>query len=112
MLSLCRLTPRFAELSDYCYHSHTEQQVIAFMRGDEYLFAFNFSPTESYTDYLIEGVPAGQYELLLDSDAVACGGFGRINASVLHHTRATAEGGTELRLYLPSRSAQVYQRKP
>ena len=48
---------------------------------------------------------------LIDSDAVACGGFGRIDASVTHHTRTTAEGGTELRLYLPSRSAQVYQRK-
>lgn len=112
MLSLCGLTPRFAELSDYCYHSHTERQVIVFMRGDEYLFAFNFSPTESYVDYPIEGVPAGQYALLLDSDAVACGGFGRIDASVTHHTRTTAEGGTELRLYLPSRSAQVYCHKP
>ena len=61
--------------------------------------------------YPIEGVPAGQYALLLDSDAVACGGFGRIDARVTHHTRTTAEGGTELRLYLPSRSAQVYQRR-
>ena len=112
MLALCQLEPCFAELPDYCYHSHTERQVIAFMRGDALLFTFNYSPTESYCDYAIEGVPTGQYELLLDSDAVACGGFGRIDSSVLHHTRSNAEGRTELRLYLPARSAQVYRRKP
>ena len=112
MLALCQLEPCFAELPDYCYHSHTERQVIAFMRGDALLFTFNYSPTESYCDYAIEGVPTGQYELLLDSDAVACGGFGRIDSSVRHHTRSNAEGRTELRLYLPARSAQVYRRKP
>ena len=112
MLALCQLEPCFAELPDYCYHSHTERQVIAFMRGDALLFTFNYSPTESYCDYAIEGVPTGQYELLLDSDAVACGGFGRIDSSVRHHSRSNAEGRTELRLYLPARSAQVYRRKP
>lgn len=112
MLALCQLEPCFAKLPDYCYHSHTERQVIAFMRGDALLFTFNYSPTESYCDYAIEGVPTGQYELLLDSDAVACGGFGRIDSSVRHHTRSNAEGRTELRLYLPARSAQVYRRKP
>ncbi len=112
MLALCQLEPCFAELPDYCYHSHTERQVIAFMRGDALLFTFNYSPTESYCDYAIEGVPTGQYELLLDSDAVACGGFGRIDSSVRHHTRNNAKGRTELRLYLPARSAQVYRRKP
>ena len=112
MLALCQLEPCFAELPDYCYHSHTERQVIAFMRGDALLFTFNYSPTESYCDYAIEGVPTGQYELLLDSDAVACGGFGRIDSSVRHHTCSNAEGRTELRLYLPARSAQVYRRKP
>ncbi|WP_297117259.1 alpha amylase C-terminal domain-containing protein [uncultured Porphyromonas sp.] len=112
MLALCQLEPCFAELPDYCYHSHTERQFIAFMRGDALLFTFNYSPTESYCDYAIEGVPTGQYELLLDSDAVACGGFGRIDSSVRHHTRSNAEGRTELRLYLPARSAQVYRRKP
>ena len=112
MLALCQLEPCFAKLPDYCYHSHTERQVIAFMRGDALLFTFNYSPTESYCDYAIEGVPTGQYELLLDSDAVACGGFGRIDSSVRHHTRSNVEGRTELRLYLPARSAQVYRRKP
>lgn len=111
MLALCSLEPRFAQLSDYCYHSHTARQTIVFMRGERLLFVFNFSPTESYTDYPIEGVPEGHYELLLDSDAIDCGGFGRINASVSHTTRPTAEERTELRLYLPSRSAQVYLRK-
>lgn len=111
MLSLYHLIPHFAELFDYRHRSHTGRQVIAFMRGDGHPFAFNSGPTENCTDYLIEGVPAGQYELPLDSDVVACGDFGRTDVSVLHHTRVTIEGGIELRLYLPSHSAQVYQRR-
>ena len=111
MLSLCRLEPAFANLSDYCYHSDASRQVIAFMRGEKLLFIFNFSPINSYPNYSIYGVPAGCYYLLLDSDDRNCGGLGRVDARVPHYSSPTAKGSTQLKLYLPSRSAQVYLRR-
>ena len=79
---------------------HNSDHVIAFERGG-LLFAFNFSPTESYTDYAI---PTGQdkpYDVLFTSDDWRYNGFGRIA-----HMRMPNEDG-HVKLYLPARTAMV-----
>ncbi len=79
---------------------HNTDHVIAFERGG-LLFAFNFSPTESYVDY---GIPVGTdkpYDVLFSSDDFCYNGYGRIA-----HMRMPNEGG-HLSLYLPARTAIV-----
>ncbi|WP_056928536.1 alpha amylase C-terminal domain-containing protein [Candidatus Symbiothrix dinenymphae] len=84
-------------------------QILAFRRGD-YVFAFNFNPEKSFTDYSFL-VPPGQYEMVLNSDNPAFGGFGRINADIAYHTAFdplyAGEKKEWLKLYLPVRTAVV-----
>ena len=52
---------------------HNERQLLAFVRG-EYLFAFNFSPVNSYTDLRVD-LPPGNYKHIMDTDMKIFGGF-------------------------------------
>ena len=72
------------------------------------VFAFNFNPEHSFDNYGF-AVPAGAYQVVLDSDAKEFGGFGRNDTSVRHLTRPEA-GADQLYLYLPSRTVQVLKK--
>lgn len=99
MIKLARLLrrePTYVTVND-------GDHVITFMRGD-FLFAFNFHPTESFTDYGIK-VPDGDYHVVLSSDSKAFGGFERFDTSLIY----PATDGS-LKLYLPARSAVVLSR--
>lgn len=89
-----------------------DDQVLAFMRGD-LLFVFNFSPTRSFEGYGILA-PEGEYEVVLDSDSKAFGGYGNVDDSVHHFTAPDPlykpSGKGWLRMYLPSRTAQVLRK--
>ncbi len=92
----------------YRYYDYDPTQVLAFGRGD-YLVVFNFSPSESYTDYAIP-VPAGRYNIVLSTDEGRFGGFERNDMFFVFYTQKI-EGRDMLRLYIPSRSAMVLRRK-
>lgn len=92
----------------YRYYDYDPTQVLAFGRGD-YLVVFNFSPSESYTDYAIP-VPAGRYNIVLSTDEGRFGGFDRNDMFFVFYTQKI-EGRDMLRLYIPSRSAMVLRRK-
>ena len=89
-------------------------KVIAFTRG-EYLFVFNFHPTNSFTDY---GIPlTGKFKIVLDTDDPKFGGFNRIDRSVIYSSVRKAERHTlnvpfTLYLYLPARTAIVFKKEP
>lgn len=89
---------------------HFTDKVMAFARG-EMIFAFNFHPTQSYTHYRFEARP-GKYRMLLDSDATAFGGHGRLVPDQVHFTLAGTEDTSRscLSLYLPSRTAIVLKK--
>jgi 1,4-alpha-glucan branching enzyme len=55
---------------------HSGDKIIVFERAG-LVFAFNFHPTQSYSDYPIM-VEDGRYQMILDSDAVEFGGHGRL----------------------------------
>lgn len=80
-----------------------DDHVIVVKRKD-YVFAFNFHPTDSFVGY---GFPAeeGEYVNVLDSDAQKFGGFSRVDDSVAHHT---VDG--QLKLYMPSRTVTVLKK--
>lgn len=86
-----------------------DDQVLAFRR-DDLIFVFNWSPTKSFSDYGFLA-PAGEYEVILDSDSPAFGGFGNIDTNIHHFTQPdplySPAGKGWLKLYMPARTAQV-----
>lgn len=90
-----------------------DDQVLAFERGS-LLFVFNFSPTNSYTDYGFL-VKDGEYDVVLNTDAKIFGGNGLADDSVPHLTNFDPlyekDGKGWLKLYLPARSAVVLRKK-
>ena len=84
-----------------------DKRTISFER-DGYVFAFNLSPTESYTEFPAPA-PAGSYTVILDTDAEVFGGQNRIDESLTYST-VKSKQGDELLLYLPARTALVLQR--
>ena len=77
-----------------------EKKILIFGRKN-LIFALNFNPVDSFTNYGFEA-PAGKYVKVLDSDAAEFDGFSRMESDGEHFT---VDG--ELRLYLPSRCALV-----
>jgi 1,4-alpha-glucan branching enzyme len=100
---------RIFDSSNTLLHEHSVNKVIIFKRAN-LIFAFNFHPNQSYTDYRF-GAPPGEYRLLLDSDAPKYGGYGRLEPPEQRHFTIKNYLGTQnqylLSLYLPARSAFV-----
>ena len=84
---------------------HEDQHVIAFERGG-LLFAFNFSPNQSYSDYAIPVSHGEDYQMLFTSDDWRYGGFGRIAHEPVSAFVPGLEG-SHVRLFLPPRTVQV-----
>ena len=86
-----------------------DDQILAFRRGD-LIFVFNWSPNKSFSDYGFLA-PAGEYEVVLNSDSTEFGGFGLVDDSVHHFTTPdplyTPAGKGWLKMYIPARTAQV-----
>lgn len=87
---------------------HDRDKVLVFQRGD-LLFAFNFHPQNSYSDYQFQA-PPGRYAIVLNTDDPETGGHGRVDNSRHHFTLTPDEPDQpphRLSLYLPSRTALV-----
>ena len=88
-----------------------EKKILIFKRKN-CIFALNFNPTTSFTDYGF-AVPAGKYEVVLNTDENEFDGFSRINTGEVHFSvhKKSANGSGKydetLYLYLPSRCAVV-----
>ena len=90
------------------HFSHVSDQLLVIQRGP-LLIAFNFNPSRSFTDHAV-AAPAGEWELILDSDEERFAGSGRLAPEQCSLTRP-ASWGHELLLYLPARSALVFKLK-
>lgn len=86
-----------------------DDQVLAFRRGD-LIFVFNWNPSQSFEGYGFLA-PAGEYEVVLNSDDPQFGGFGLIDDKIHHFTAPdplySPAGKGWLKLYIPARTAQV-----
>ncbi len=91
---------------------HDGDQILAYRRND-LVFVFNFSPNKSYTDYGFL-VPAGAYEVVLNTDAKAFGGNDFADDSIRHFTNFDPlykrDKKEWLKLYIPARSAVVLRK--
>jgi 1,4-alpha-glucan branching enzyme len=93
-------------------YEHSDDKLLIFRRAG-LLLAFNFHPQHSYSDYRFEA-PAGSYKMIMDSDAPQYGGHNRLTADQQHITMRAQVAGRQmnfLSLYLPSRTALVFQQK-
>lgn len=87
---------------------HEADKQLVFRHGP-LVFAFNFHPTNSYTDFRIPVPDQSDYELILDTDSRELGGFNRLTHPLSYPWQDVAVGSWKqsLMIYLPSRSAQV-----
>ena len=88
-------------------------KVLAFVRGD-LLFAFNFNPVQSFSDYGILVPPATEWKHLFDTDEVRFGGQGRIAPGGEYLPELVPHEGEivqMIKVYLPARTAVVLKRK-
>jgi len=88
-------------------------KVIAFERGD-FLFVFNFHPTNSYTDYQVGMSMNEPMRVVLDTDEGRFGGHMRLEYG--HGNSFPVLGGCQdrphsVKLYLPARTGQVLARE-
>ncbi len=83
--------------------SDEEKKILVFKRKN-LIFAFNFNPVASFTDYGFP-VPEGGYEKILDSDSIDYDGFARLSEDVRH---VSVDG--VLRVYLPCRCVLVLKK--
>ncbi len=84
-----------------------DNQVLIAERGN-LIFTFNFSPSHSIPDYRFPVLQPGEYRVILDSDKAEFGGHERQDASVTHFSQPDGNGGHEISVYLPSRTAMVF----
>ena len=104
MVNIIREGRLFSKKEKYVLHDN-DRQVLVYRRGD-YVFAFNFSPNNSYPDYTIEGLPRGNYRTVLSTDDYRFGGHGRI-AHESYKAKKVNEDKIGFNIYLPARSALV-----
>ena len=91
-----------------------QKKILVFLRKN-CIFALNFSPSGSFTDYGV-AAPAGDYVNVLDSDQPIYDGFGRLQ-HLEHHVTVSEKcpNGNQaydhtLKLYLPARTAMVLRK--
>jgi 1,4-alpha-glucan branching enzyme len=89
-----------------------DRQLLAFRRRS-LVFIFNFHPEASWTDVELD-VPGSEYRIALSTDDLRFGGFGRVDTTMTYQTIARHGyhlDGRMLRVYVPSRTALVLERK-
>ena len=87
---------------------HEECKLLVYRRGP-LVFAFNFHPTESYSDLRIPVPDAANYQLVLNTDDKLFDGFGSCAANVINARQNIPMQNRQqsIQIYLPARSAQV-----
>ncbi len=97
----------FFDAQPFAITQNTSDQILIFKRG-ELLFAFNFNPEKSFTDYGFQ-IDPGKYRILLSSDDAEFGGQNRVD-TMLDYLTADSGGAAMLKLYIPSRVGLVLKK--
>jgi len=93
--------------------AHEDHKTLIFRRG-ELVFAFNFHPSTSYTDYRF-GVPRHKnYRLILNTDDFWFGGHGLVTTGQVYPCQDLPADGQKqsIQIYIPTRTAQVLAPEP
>jgi 1,4-alpha-glucan branching enzyme len=92
-------------------YDHKGNEILAYSRGN-YLFVFNFNPTQSFVDY---GIPiaASKFRIVLNTDEDRFGGQNRIDKELIYSTHPSGGLNSQqyLLLYLPARTAIILEKQ-
>jgi len=108
MIALARSFHLLESSAPMLLYENTTNKIIAFRRAG-LLFAFNFHPTRSFTDYGFDA-PPGTYKMIFNSDAPEYCGHGRLNPDQEHFTISDKSKKSRrqfISLYLPTRTGIV-----
>jgi 1,4-alpha-glucan branching enzyme len=108
MIALAKKEKLLASPATHQLWEHNDDKVLIFQRAG-LIFAFNFHPTRSFSDYQFQA-PAGRYRIVLNSDDARFGGHGRVDNTQAHLTLPPTHPHHpphRLSLYLPNRTALV-----
>ena len=108
MIALAKCFRLLGSSAPTLLYENTNDKIIAFRRAG-LLFAFNFHPTRSFTDYGFDA-PPGTYKMIFDSDSREYGGYGRLIPGQEHKTLSDKAKNSNRRfisLYLPTRTGIV-----
>ena len=105
MVKLAQETDLLASAPARPLNMDEKNQVMAFERGG-LVFIFNWSGTAAIPDYKLPAPTHGEWRVVLDSDELRFGGFGRLDNSITHFT----DKGQNLSLYLLPRTVLVLAR--
>ncbi len=112
MLHLIKEAKSFEESPIQEILQNDNDQVLAYSRED-FVFVFNFNPKHSFADYGLLVSP-GTYEVVLNTDSPAYGGYGLTDDTVKHYTISDplykADKKEWLKLYIPARTAVVLKK--
>ena len=92
-----------------CLFIDAQAKVLVYERGG-IVFAFNFSPEQSYDGYYLTVPTSGKYSVALSTDEERFGGFGRVSMDTVYSAKKDADGTPKLRIYLPARTAICLKR--
>jgi 1,4-alpha-glucan branching enzyme len=92
-------------------YDHKGNEVLAYTRGN-FLFVFNFHPSQSLVDYRIPSA-ASTYKIVLDTDDAKFGGRNQVDTQMTYSSHRSEKNDqlSYLQLYLPARTALVLHRE-
>lgn len=105
LIDFIKKTALLNQKDDYKILENNENKILVFSKGS-HLFAFNFG-TESFSDFAIPLKEKGNYKICLSTDDEPFGGFERIDKDLVYKTQKN----NDLLIYLPSRTALVFEKK-
>ena len=88
-----------------------ENKIISFAKGD-LLYLFNFNTTKSDPKFFMHAhiTGAGNYRAIFSSDDAEFGGLDRVSKDYIYQAKEIPEKGTGFEVYIPCRTAVVFQR--
>lgn len=93
-----------------CLFIDEQKQVLVYERNGA-IFAFNFSPVNSYDSYFIPTPSSGEYVPVLSTDDQIFGGWNRIATNITYKSEKNANKTRGFCIYLPARTAVCLNKK-
>lgn len=87
------------------------EKIIAY-RINNYIFLYNFHPTDSYEGFRLPIHEDGQYKVVFDTDRPEFGGYDRINHDYIYETEPLSQNdySNGIKIYSPSRTCLVLKK--
>lgn len=94
-----------------CLWLDGQKKLMAFSKGN-FIFLFNFNPTESFAQFPLPTPETGDYRVIFHSDLPEYGGHGRISESTVYKAGPlkSPQGATGFLIYSPCRTAIVFEK--